>query len=522
MSKDIVEWETHFSSKEEAVLRTRLIALQNKIREANVPVYIVLCGVSGAGKFGTMFLLRDWMDQRSVRMNAYEREDFSNMCQEYMRYWNDNVLNGEIGVFLRSWYSEPLVKRSTGKIDDKAFYKKLDWCKSLEKTLTDNGAVFCKIWFYKSKKEQEAYLHTLEDMPYERWRIMESDWKNCALADDFEKTSKKIVEYTDAPEAPWFAVKKGTYTERVRDGLDIICSYVEKQVEKRVDERKKNVNEDTKPSKKVEFAKKLDLTASLSKDKYEQLLPYYRTRLNACLTEVKRQNKKLILAFEGPDASGKGGVISRISSALHIMQFRIFPIAAPTKEELNHHFLWRFFKRLTGQKLMTVFDRTWYGRVLVERIEHFATDKEWKQAFDEINTFEKLLTDGGNIVVKFLLYIDRDEQFKRFKAREETAYKMWKIGEEDWRNRDKWDLYDTAYQEMLDKTDTKTAPWFVVPDNSKKFGRIEAMRLLCEHLEKVLDFKNPTEPPVLKEKKKKDKDADGDADAAKALIEEAD
>lgn len=506
MVKDAVEWETHFSSKEETKLRTDLIALQNKIRQANVPVYIVLCGVSGAGKFGTMFLLRDWLDQRSVGMNAYEREEFPNAYREYLRYWNDNVLNGEIGVFLRSWYSNPLIERSLGKIDDKALYKRLDLCRSFEKTLADNGAIICKIWFYKSKKEQEAYLHTLDEMDYERWRIMESDWKNCALADDFEKTSKKIVEYTDTSDAPWFAVRKGTYTERVREGLDIICDYVEKQIEKRLDERKKVVNEETKPTKKADFTKKLDMDASLNKDKYEQLLPYYRTRLNACLTEAKRQNKKVILAFEGPDASGKGGVISRISSALHIMQFKIFPIAAPTKEEINRHFLWRFFKRLEPQKLMTVFDRTWYGRVLVERIEHYATDKEWKQAYDEINMFEKLLTEGDNIVVKFLLYITKEEQYKRFKAREETPYKMWKIGEEDWRNRDKWDLYETAYQEMLDKTDTKYAPWFVIPDNSKKYGRIEAMRLLCEHLEKVLDFKNPTPLPVLKEKKKKDKD----------------
>ena len=240
-----------------------------------------------------------------------------------------------------------------------------------------------------------------------------------------------------------------------------------------------------------------------------------------CLTEARRQNKKVVLAFEGPDASGKGGVISRVSSALHIMQFKIFPIAAPTKEELNHHFLWRFFKRLNGQKLLTVFDRTWYGRVLVERIEHYATDKEWRQAYDEINAFEKLLTEGNNIVVKFLLYISKEEQYKRFKAREETAYKAWKIGDEDWRNRDKWELYDTAYDEMLKKTDTKSAPWFVVPDNSKKYGRITTMKLLCEHLEKTLDFKAPVEPPVLKEKKKKNEEAAARGDETESVIETA-
>ena len=504
MSKEETEFEAHFSDKEETKIRTRLINLQAKIKEANVPVYILLCGVSGAGKNGAMFALRDWMDPRDVKMNAYEREEKTDEYADWRRYWCDTVLNGQIGVFMRSWYSEPLVSRSFGQINDAAFYARLDKCRWFEKTLTDNGAIFCKIWFYKSKKEQEAFLHELEQRPYERWRIMDSDWKNCASADEFEKTSHKIIEYTDTKQAPWQMIKKGGYTERVAEGLKLICDRVESEIDKKLEERKSLKNAEAKTDEHPAFAKKLDMKAALNKKTYEAVLPYWRTRLNADLCEAKRQGKKVVLAFEGPDASGKGGVISRISSALHVMQFKIFPIAAPTKEELNHHFLWRFWIRLNQQKLLTVFDRTWYGRVLVERIEHFATDKEWQQAYDEINTFEKTLTDGGNIVVKFLLYIDKDEQFKRFKAREDTEYKTWKIGEEDWRNRDKWDQYAAAFDDMLAKTDTKYAPWYVVADNNKKYGRVKTMELLCKRLEKVLSFDPKIEEPVLENDKKKE------------------
>ena len=211
------------------------------------------------------------------------------------------------------------------------------------------------------------------------------------------------------------------------------------------------------------------------------------------------------MAFEGPDASGKGGVISRLASSVYVRDCNIFPIAAPTKEELAHHYLWRFWTRLKEQVLLTVFDRTWYGRVLVERIEHFASDADWERAYDEINAFEKQLTKGDNIVVKFLLYISSDEQLARFKAREEVSYKTWKIGEEDWRNREKWDAYETAFDDMLAKTNTKYAPWFVVADNNKKYGRITAMRKLCEHLEKVLDFKPDLPEPLLEKKPKKKK-----------------
>ena len=494
--EDNIEFEPDFSGKEEAEIRTRLIALQEKIRDANIPVIVLLCGVNGSGKNSALGILRDWMNQRQLDLHAYERRDIQEDPIEYRRYWCDTPINGNMGIFVSSWYSDPMVSHAYGRIDDDELYKRLDECNTFEKNLADSNAIFCKFWFYKNKKDQEDFLRALDDDSYEKWRVMPDDWKNCCMAEKFEATTKKILRYTDKEYAPWFEIRNEHLTDRMRAALDILCSRVEKQIE--IIKKSRN-KENGKPKKikprKPDFVKSLDMSASLSKEKYAEQLPYLRARLNALLMEVKKRNKKVILAFEGPDASGKGGVISRLASSLFVRDCNIFPIAAPTKEEINHNFLWRFWQRLNDQKLLTVFDRTWYGRVLVERIEHFATDDEWKRAYEEINHFEKQLVSGRNIVVKFLLYITKEEQMIRFKAREETDYKKWKIGSEDWRNREKWELYDEAFDDMLKKTDTKYAPWFVVADNNKKYGRIQAMRLLCEHLEKVLDYDPSGEIP---------------------------
>lgn len=518
--EDDIELEANFSNKEEAEIRTRLITLQDKITEANVPVIVLLCGVNGSGKNAALGILRDWLDQRRLDLHAYERRDIRSDPVEFRRYWCDTPLNGTTGIFVSSWYSDPLVNHANGKINDDELYERLDECNDFEKMLADSNVIFCKIWFHKSKNEQQDFLRALDDDPYEKWRIMPDDWKNCCMAEKFETATKKLIRYTDKDYAPWFEIGDGSFTERLRVALDVLCTRVETQIDaflKAKEKEKKAGTPAPEKPKKPDFVKSLDMNASLSKEEYREQLPYLRARLNALLTEVKKRNKKVVLAFEGPDASGKGGVISRLASSIFVRDCNIFPIAAPTKEELNHNFLWRFWTRLTNQKLLTVFDRTWYGRVLVERIEHFATDREWKRAYDEINRFEKQLTDGRNIVVKFLLYISADEQLARFKAREETSYKKWKIGSEDWRNREKWDQYDEAFDDMLKKTDTKYAPWFVVPDNNKKYGRVQAMKLLCEHLEKVLDYdtKDDVPPPVSaksadkpkknKDKKKKDK-----------------
>ncbi|MEY2599201.1 MAG: hypothetical protein RLZZ142_1460 [Verrucomicrobiota bacterium] len=213
------------------------------------------------------------------------------------------------------------------------------------------------------------------------------------------------------------------------------------------------------------------------KEEQLKLLNYQRS-----LAEAKRS---LLVVFEGPDAAGKGGAIKRMVERLDPRLLRVHSIVKPTEEEYAHHYLWRFWNRLPAYGQIAVFDRSWYGRVLVERVEGFATDKEWKRAYEEINEFERLLGDDGTIVTKIYLHITKDEQLARFKRREADPYKHWKITDEDWRNRRKWDQHNEAAEDMFERTSTGHAPWRIVPANYKWNARMEVLRCVNEALEEA-------------------------------------
>ncbi|MGX9135994.1 polyphosphate kinase 2 family protein [Rummeliibacillus sp. JY-2-4R] len=195
-------------------------------------------------------------------------------------------------------------------------------------------------------------------------------------------------------------------------------------------------------------------------------------------------NIGLIIGFEGMDAAGKGGAIKRLTKALDPRGYTVHPIAAPTEEELKYHYLSRFWKRLPAHGQIGIFDRTWYGRVLVERIEGFANKDEWGRAYEEINQFEKSLTMDGYIVLKFWIQVSYDEQLKRFKERQENPYKKWKLTDEDWRNREKWSQYVDAANDMMDKTNKKNAPWIQIAGNDKKYARIQVLEETIKHIKK--------------------------------------
>jgi polyphosphate kinase 2 (PPK2 family) len=193
----------------------------------------------------------------------------------------------------------------------------------------------------------------------------------------------------------------------------------------------------------------------------------------------------MILVFEGWDAAGKGGVIRRITAAMDARDYRVIPIAAPNDEERAHHYLWRFWRQIPGAGRMTIFDRSWYGRVLVERVEGFATEAEWTRAYAEIVDFEQQLYDHRALILKFWIHIDSAEQLKRFRSRQDTPYKDYKITEEDYRNRERRNDYELAANEMLGRTWTEYAPWHLVEGNDKRFARIKVLKIICDQLEKV-------------------------------------
>jgi polyphosphate kinase 2 (PPK2 family) len=251
----------------------------------------------------------------------------------------------------------------------------------------------------------------------------------------------------------------------------------------------------------------IDLSKRLTREEYVPNLIRYQLQLRELAYQLYVQQRTLIMVYEGWDAGGKGGNIKRVTERLDPRGYEVFTIAAPKGEDGTHHYLWRFWRRLRppDEKQILIFDRTWYGRVMVERIEGFCTEEEWKRAYREINEFERQLADFGMIVAKFWIHISPGEQLRRFQERERTAYKQWKLTDEDWRNREEWDAYEEAVNDMLLRTSTATAPWTIVEGNDKWYARVKALRTLVEVLSKELNYQ-PAEPPIKGAESKKGKD----------------
>jgi polyphosphate kinase 2 (PPK2 family) len=241
----------------------------------------------------------------------------------------------------------------------------------------------------------------------------------------------------------------------------------------------------------------IDLSKRLTREEYMQGLLRYQLQLRELAYQLYVQKRTLVMVYEGWDAGGKGGNIKRVTEKLDPRGYEVFSIAAPRGEDKTHHYLWRFWRRLKppDEKQVLIFDRTWYGRVMVERIEGFCAEDEWKRAYREINEFERQLVDFGMIVAKFWIHISQDEQLRRFEMRRDTEYKAWKLTDEDWRNRAKWDAYAEAVNDMLLRTSTATAPWTIVEGNDKWFARVKTLRTLVGVLSKELNHQ-PVEPPV--------------------------
>ena len=230
----------------------------------------------------------------------------------------------------------------------------------------------------------------------------------------------------------------------------------------------------------------LDMEKRVPKQEYQALLARYQGRLYRLTQQARRKGVSTVLVFEGADAAGKGGVIQRLTAALDACTYQIIQVTAPTDEEHAQHYLWRFWRHLPRAGRVAIFDRSWYGRVLVERVEGFADEAAWQRAYGEINDFEEQLIDHGMVVAKYWIHIDRDEQLRRFKSRQATPHKRWKITDEDWRNREKWDEYEAAVDDMVARTHTPAAPWTLVEGNDKRFARLKVIETLCQQLEQAL------------------------------------
>lgn len=474
-------------------LETRLSELQRKMQSAKIPVMIVFEGWSASGK-GTMIsrLLRS-LDPRGFKVYAMtEPNDEEKRYPAMHRYWLKLPSAGNIAIFDRSWYRHLNFKEGKFKKseNEQNFFDILDF----ESQLAAEGYLIIKIFLHISAEEQKKRFDRLKSVKSTEWWVSKSDLKQNENYDKVYHALCDIMSRTDSVCAPWHIIDN---TDK-DDAAAAVYSTVIKCMERALEHKSRGLeinpilSDISSPSEILPSTRLRDIDLSVNSEDmhYKKRLKECQTRLFELQNELYRRKIPLIIAYEGWDAAGKGGNIKRITQALDPRGYEVIPIASPTPDEKSRHFLWRFWRALPKDGHTAIFDRTWYGRVLVERIEGFASDAEWQRAYDEINRFEDSLANAGAIVVKFWLHIDSDEQLARFTARQNTPSKQWKITDEDWRNRAKWSEYETAVDEAIAKTNTPNAPWIIIESNDKKYARIRTLEEITALVEKRLAEKD--------------------------------
>ena len=475
-------------AREEPRLRAALLKAQyDLLANATFPVPIVIGGVDGAGKGETVNILNEWMDPRHILTHAFgEMSDEERERPRMWRYWRALPPRGRIGILFGAWHTDPIVERVIGRIDDVRFERALDEIVRFERMLADEGALVLKFWFHLSKKAQRQRLQALAADPKTRWRVTDTDWERFKVYERFRRVSERALRATSTGHAPWIVVEGTDANYRyLTVGRTLLDALTKRLAGKRIE-----------PGASAALAApaidgrnlltQLDYGGKLERRDYRRALEKYQGRLNLLTRERKFRKKSLTLVFEGVDAAGKGGAIRRVTGALDARHYSISPVAAPTEEERAQPYLWRFWRNLPRRGRVTIFDRSWYGRVLVERVEGFCAEADWMRAYHEINDFEAQLVEADGIVVKFWLTVTKQEQLRRFRERAKTPFKRFKITPEDWRNRKKWPDYERAVCDMIDRTGTAHAPWVLVPANDKLAARIQVLKTVCERLEAAL------------------------------------
>jgi polyphosphate:AMP phosphotransferase len=486
--------------QQELPLWENLLFLQQRLRnEGNFPVLVDFAGVRGAGKGTSVNLFNRWMDARWIVTHAYtEPSDEESERPTFWRFWRFLPPKGQIGFHMSGRYSRPLLDYVYGRISPVDFTHALDRINNFEKAQADDGAMVLKFWMHISRNVQKKRLELLESDPLRSWRMSPEDWKHWEMYDKFIEAAERIISYTNTGHAPWEIVEGEDYNYRSLRVGEIFQQRLERHLmtqqirQKYLQEVREEVHAriseapPTNGSTPKTIMDGLDLSHSLDKKRYREELAYYQAKVAVLHQKAAQKKISTILVFEGPDAGGKGGSIRQITNALDARYYKVYPFAAPTDLENAHHYLWRFWNCIPRAGRATIFDRSWYGRVLVERIERFAGDDEWRRAFSEINDFEDQLIEHGIVLLKFWMHISKDEQLRRFKHREETPHKRWKLCDEDWRNRERWDEYSLAAHEMIQQTSVRNSPWILVENENKRYGRIKVLKSVCAALEEAV------------------------------------
>ena len=465
--------------------RAELNGMQMAIKEKKLPVLVIFDGWGGAGKGSVMGRVIKNLDPRFYKTETLSKPSEDELRRPFLyRYFARIPEAGKFSFFDGSWMDEVTKEKLKGNTDAEAYHRQLTSIKRFERQLSDNGYLVAKFFFHISKREQKKRLKELGDKKSTSWRVEKWDkWQNkhyeeCVdVYDDYLEATNQFI-------APWYFIDSGNRKWAELQVTELLVKSIAIALQNTG--RAAAVLQNTFPLKQMPRLSDIPLNKKISDDKYVKELRELQEKLADLHNRIYHAKVPVIVAYEGWDAAGKGGNIKRLTAALDPRGFEVHPIASPEPHEKNRHYLWRFWTRLPKDGHIAIFDRTWYGRVMVERLEGFCSENDWQRAYNEINEFEKELDDWGAVIVKFWVQIDKDTQLARFTDRQNTPEKQWKITDEDWRNREKWDLYENAVNEMIQKTSTEFAPWHVLESNDKHYARIKALRIVTEEIEKKL------------------------------------
>jgi len=477
--------EHHLSKKafkrQRAELNEALLEAQYELRKANKgPVLVLVSGNDNGGKAEAIYSFYEWLDNRFLDTRAFALpQGIEQRMPHLWRYWISLPGPGKLGFYLGSWYHQPQIRYCRGEIDAEAFQLQMEEIARFERLLSEEGVALVKLWLQiEQPSGGEGAAQELEQS------VVMREWGDLGSVDHEQvMTSTQLMsELTSTPWAPWIAVPSDDAHYRdIRVG-QIVLQQIHQLLDKQT---KRPAPTPLLPAPLVRL-QQVDYRLKLGKQQYKQQLRHYQAELRELVRHPAFAERSLLLVFEGTDAAGKGGAIRRITQCLDPRYMRVHGTRAPTHEQRLQPYLLRFWRRVPTPGRVAIFDRSYYGRVLVERVERFCSRRQWQRAYDEINDFEAQLSAKGTLVLKFWLAITQDEQLRRFKARERSPLKHYKLTEEDWRNRERWPHYEQALNDMLAHTDTVLAPWYIVPAENKRYARVEALKIVCQALRQAL------------------------------------
>ncbi|MGY6528446.1 MAG: polyphosphate:AMP phosphotransferase [Cyanobacterium sp.] len=470
-------------------LMIELRSLQNTCWQEKIPIIVVLEGWAAAGKGKIVQKITNYMDPRGF--DVYPTLAPTTQEQKYpflWRFWQNLPPQGSVAIFYHSWYIHVLEDRLFDRLPENQTPLVMRDINAFERQLIDDGAIMAKFWLHLSKKELKSRLKDYQEDELDSWRVRPEDWQQQKHYKEYSALAEEMLIYTSTGFAPWTLVEADCKRwARVKVLTQLVSTIRAALQQRKIISEALSLPPQTEllPTE-PDYLDRVDLTLHLPKDEYKTRLKSAQVELRKLQREIFEKQLGVVLLFEGWDAAGKGGAIKRITDILDPRNYKVHAFAAPTEEERVHHYLWRFWRKLPQLGNIGIFDRTWYGRVLVERVENFATEVEWRRAYREINEFEAQLATDNYLIIKFWIHISQEEQLNRFEARKNDPFKNYKLTDEDWRNREQWDLYDVAVNQAIARTSTPLAPWKIVPGDEKYYARVYVLETIVNAIKKKI------------------------------------